>query len=53
MQPEDFDPGGEMAALRALGSGGVASFIGHVRGDDNLIALTLEHYPEDDSQGAG
>ncbi|MFO1240163.1 MAG: molybdenum cofactor biosynthesis protein MoaE [Sphingomonadaceae bacterium] len=46
VQPEDFDPGFEMAALGALGSGGVASFVGHVRGDGELIALTLEHYPQ-------
>jgi molybdopterin synthase catalytic subunit len=25
--------------------GAVVSFVGHVRGDDGLIALTLEHYP--------
>lgn len=25
--------------------GAVVSFLGHVRGDDGLIALTLEHYP--------
>ena len=45
IQREDFDPGAEMAALGALGSGGVASFVGHVRGDGELVALTLEHYP--------
>lgn len=45
VQPQDFDPGEELAALGALGSGGVASFVGHVRGDDALVALTLEHYP--------
>ena len=41
--PEDFEPGAEIAALGP--SGAVATFIGHVRGDDELIALTLEHYP--------
>jgi molybdopterin synthase catalytic subunit len=45
VQTEDFDPGGELAALGGLGSGGVASFVGHVRGGDGLIAMTLEHYP--------
>lgn len=45
IQREDFDPGAEMAALGAHGSGGVASFVGHVRGDGELVALTLEHYP--------
>lgn len=45
VQTEDFDPGSELAALGGLGSGGVASFVGHVRGGDGLIAMTLEHYP--------
>lgn len=45
VQQQDFDPGAELAALGALGSGGVASFTGHVRGDGALAALTLEHYP--------
>ena len=41
----DFDPGVELAALAALGSGGIASFVGHVRGDGGLRFMTLEHYP--------
>lgn len=41
--PEDFDAGAEIAALGP--SGGVAIFIGHVRGDGGLVALTLDHYP--------
>lgn len=45
VQREDFDPGKELAVLGGLGSGGVASFVGHVRGDDGLVTLTLEHYP--------
>lgn len=45
VQAADFDPGCELATLGALGSGGVASFVGHVRGDDGLVAMTLEHYP--------
>jgi molybdopterin synthase catalytic subunit len=45
VQAADFDPGSELAALGTLGSGGVASFVGHVRGDDGLVAMTLEHYP--------
>lgn len=45
VQSQDFDPGAELAELGAFGSGGVASFIGHVRGDGGLIAMTLEHYP--------
>lgn len=42
VQQADFDPGVELAAFRA---GAVASFIGHVRGDDGLVSMTLEHYP--------
>ena len=43
--PEDFDTGAELARLAGEGVGGVASFIGHVRGDDGLESMTLEHYP--------
>ena len=42
---EDFDPGAEIAALSRLGGGGVASFVGVVRGDDGLVDLHLDHYP--------
>jgi molybdopterin synthase catalytic subunit len=45
IQEADFDAGSELGALGALGAGGVASFVGHVRGDGGLISLTLEHYP--------
>lgn len=45
VQLEDFDPAAELARLEALGVGAVASFTGLVRGDDGLIAMTLEHYP--------
>ncbi|MFD1107531.1 molybdenum cofactor biosynthesis protein MoaE [Sphingobium olei] len=45
VQTEDFDVGAELAALEALGGGGVASFTGVVRGEGGLIALELEHYP--------
>lgn len=41
----DFDPGVELAALEALGGGGVASFTGLVRDDGGLQALHLDHYP--------
>jgi molybdopterin synthase catalytic subunit len=44
IRTEDFDPAAELAALEALGGGGVASFTGIVRGDGGLIALELEHY---------
>ena len=47
IQRQDFDPGAELAALNdgKGGTGAVASFIGLVRGDDGLIAMTLDHYP--------
>lgn len=45
IQPDDFDTGAELAALGQGNTGAVASFIGHVRGDGGLIAMTLEHYP--------
>ena len=45
IQADDFDVGGELAALEALGGGGGASFTGVVRGGDGLVALELEHYP--------
>ena len=45
IQAQDFDVAGELAALEALGGGGVASFTGVVRGGDGLMALELEHYP--------
>ena len=41
----DFDVGAELARLEALGGGGVASFVGIVRGGDGLAALELEHHP--------
>ncbi len=45
VSPEQFDANIEIAALDADGVGAVASFIGIVRGDNDLIALTLDHYP--------
>ncbi len=45
VETADFDTGFELGTLATLGSGGVACFIGHVRGDDGLTAMTLEHYP--------
>lgn len=41
----DFDAGDEIKSLAALGGGAVSSFVGQVRGDGNLAALELEHYP--------
>jgi len=47
VQTKDFDPGSEIAALQDESgtTGAIASFIGLVRGDDRLIAMTLDHYP--------
>lgn len=47
IQPDDFDVAAELAALtkRSGDVGAVATFTGHVRADDGLTALTLEHYP--------
>ncbi len=49
VQEAPFDTGAEIAALAGMGAGGLASFIGIVRGGgeagDALQALVLEHYP--------
>ncbi|MGC4250528.1 MAG: molybdenum cofactor biosynthesis protein MoaE [Sphingobium sp.] len=45
IQTGDFDAAAELAALEALGGGGVASFTGIVRGEGGLAALELEYYP--------
>ena len=45
--PDPIDIAGEAAAITTGRSdiGAVVSFTGHVRSDDGLTALTLEHYP--------
>ena len=45
IQREDFDVGAEVAALDAEDTGAVATFTGKVRKENDLTALTLEHYP--------
>jgi molybdopterin synthase catalytic subunit len=45
VRPDRFDVGAELAAVAGDGAGAVASFIGHVRGDDGVTAIELEHYP--------
>ena len=47
IQAEDFDVNDELESLtRAQHAvGALASFVGLVRADDGLVALTLEHYP--------
>ena len=42
---DPFDAGAEITLLGARGVGAVASFVGIVRDDGDLIALTLDHYP--------
>lgn len=43
IQHDPFDPGAELSALGT--DGAVASFTGHVRADDGVSVLELEHYP--------
>ena len=48
LQTDDFDVGAESRALQADTVGGIALFVGTVRGlssDNGVIAMTLEHYP--------
>ncbi len=45
VQDADFDVAAETRHLNDHGVGGIASFIGVVRGDGALCSLTLEHYP--------
>lgn len=45
IQTEPFDVNDELHALGAADVGAIATFTGYVRGDDGLIAMTLEHYP--------
>ncbi len=42
---ELFEVDAALAALSREGIGAVASFVGIVRGNGGLVALTLEHYP--------
>jgi len=47
IEAKTFDVNAEIAAItqgmRKVGA--VVTFTGHVRGDDDLMSLTLEHYP--------
>lgn len=44
-QQAPFSVDDALAPLEALGGGAVASFVGLVRSDGGIEALTLEHYP--------
>ena len=48
VQAADFDVNAELESLTRAGThvGAVASFVGLVRADDGLVAMTLEHYPD-------
>jgi molybdopterin synthase catalytic subunit len=45
VRESDFDVGVESERLIGAGVGGIATFIGVVRGDGGLVSLTLDHYP--------
>ena len=48
VQTDEFDVGAESRALQADTVGGIALFVGTVRGlsgDNGVTAMTLEHYP--------
>ena len=46
VQAADFSPEAELAPLLGLDAGGIGSFLGIVRrGEPEVQALTLEHYP--------
>lgn len=45
VDPAPIDVGVELAGIEESGAGGIASFIGVVRGDDGVTCLELEHYP--------
>ena len=48
VQTDDFDVGAESRALQTDNVGGIALFVGTVRGlssDNGVAAMTLEHYP--------
>jgi molybdopterin synthase catalytic subunit len=40
-----IDVGVELAGIEESGAGGIASFIGVVRGEDGVTCLEIEHYP--------
>lgn len=45
LQQGAFDAGAELVRLGTTGGGGIASFSGIVRGDDDIVELMLEHHP--------
>lgn len=45
VQVEPIDMPAELAAIETHSGGAVATFSGHVRAEDGVTALELEHYP--------
>ena len=45
VQAEPIDLAAEIALVEGSGAGAIATFSGHVRADDGVTALELEHYP--------
>lgn len=45
VQGAPIDLAAEIARVEGLGAGAVSTFSGHVRADDGVTALELEHYP--------
>jgi molybdopterin synthase catalytic subunit len=45
VQPAPIDLATELAGAEVEGAGGIASFIGSVRGEGGVTELALEHYP--------
>lgn len=45
VQANAIDLAAEIARVEASGAGGIATFSGHVRADDWVAVLELEHYP--------
>lgn len=45
VQREPIDIAAELAMVESTGAGGIATFSGHVRADDGVSVLDLEHWP--------
>lgn len=45
VQAEPIDLAAEIALVEGIGAGAITTFSGHVRADDGVTALELEHYP--------
>lgn len=45
VSPAPIELAAELARVEVAGAGGIASFTGLVRADDDVVTLALEHYP--------